>query len=441
MKKTLYSVIFSFCAFTVFAQPSMGLVGHWDMNGTANDVSGNGHDGHGNNLTPAPGSDGVMGHAWYFNGINSSISIPYSPAFNVSNYSIVARFNVKGFYAGPCHYNMIFMRGHSPGGLGGDYFYLAFSDAPAGLGCSGPLDSSLEAISTIAYSSAMWMGPTDISSFDYTPHISKDVWYTVVATFNDTAYKIYVNNVLKSTSVITTPGVPMATGTDSAYIGFDMIDASIGYPYTFKGYIDDIALYNRVLSDSEIVQFSDSCGSVSLEPASVTVPVGGTATYNIGATITGATYRWQQNSGSGFVNLANGGQYSGVTTNTLTVTGVTASMNGYLYKCQVANHLDMPCSDASSAASLTVSSLGVNDITATDFIALYPNPAHAQLTIITSGSGTDLTINNPLGQAVYKTKIDGEQVTIDIADLPAGVYFIQLTTEQGQRAVRRFVKE
>lgn len=47
------------------------------------------------------------------------------------------------------------------------------------------------------------------------------------------------------------------------------------------------------------------------------------------------TYRWQQDNGGGFVNLSDGGIYSGTTTATLTLTGAPGSMNGYRYRCLV----------------------------------------------------------------------------------------------------------
>jgi hypothetical protein len=67
-------------------------------------------------------------------------------------------------------------------------------------------------------------------------------------------------------------------------------------------------------------------------------------------------YQWQVDAGSGFVNLSNTGVYSGVATATLNLTGVTSSLNGYLYRCQVSNPT---CTTpaTSMAANLTVNRL------------------------------------------------------------------------------------
>ena len=48
-------------------------------------------------------------------------------------------------------------------------------------------------------------------------------------------------------------------------------------------------------------------------------------------------YQWQENRGSGWVNITNGANYSGVTTNTLTVNNITEAMEGYQYRSSLAN--------------------------------------------------------------------------------------------------------
>jgi hypothetical protein len=52
----------------------------------------------------------------------------------------------------------------------------------------------------------------------------------------------------------------------------------------------------------------------------------------------GATlFQWQENRGSGWVNLANGANYSGVTTATLTINNITEAMEGYQYRTSLSN--------------------------------------------------------------------------------------------------------
>ena len=64
MKNVLFFVFVVMLSLNAAAQ---GPIAHWDMNGSAADVSGGGHNGHAVNVTPAAGSDGIMGHGYYFN--------------------------------------------------------------------------------------------------------------------------------------------------------------------------------------------------------------------------------------------------------------------------------------------------------------------------------------------------------------------------------------
>ena len=72
--------------------------------------------------------------------------------------------------------------------------------------------------------------------------------------------------------------------------------------------------------------------------------------------------------------------------------------------------------------------------------SLYPNPTPGQFTI----SGTYLRqteVLNTLGQRVAAATGQGETLQIDIAELPAGVYFIRVTDEEGRTCVKKVVKE
>jgi hypothetical protein len=46
-------------------------------------------------------------------------------------------------------------------------------------------------------------------------------------------------------------------------------------------------------------------------------------------------FQWQENSGNGWINLQNNNTYSGVTTDTLTISDVTLDFNGNTYRCEL----------------------------------------------------------------------------------------------------------
>jgi uncharacterized delta-60 repeat protein len=78
--------------------------------------------------------------------------------------------------------------------------------------------------------------------------------------------------------------------------------------------------------------------SISTHPANSTKCAGTNTTFTVVVTSppAGLTYQWQEKVGSGsFTNMTNGGVYSTVTAATLTLTGVTAGMNGNKYRCVV----------------------------------------------------------------------------------------------------------
>lgn len=77
--------------------------------------------------------------------------------------------------------------------------------------------------------------------------------------------------------------------------------------------------------------------SITSQPSSAIVCLGGTASFSITATGPSLVYQWQVDQGSGFVNLSNVAPYSGVTTSTLTITGVTMVLSDYVYRCVVSN--------------------------------------------------------------------------------------------------------
>jgi hypothetical protein len=90
------------------------------------------------------------------------------------------------------------------------------------------------------------------------------------------------------------------------------------------------------------------------EPA---VPGDGAVKFTTGANISSATYQWQlsTNGGSTWANITNGANYSGATTNELTVSNYSTTWNGYQYRAVITNFGD---TSTSNPATLTVSNWG-----------------------------------------------------------------------------------
>ena len=96
--------------------------------------------------------------------------------------------------------------------------------------------------------------------------------------------------------------------------------------------------------------------SISGEPTAENITYGAAASFSVAATSTGSglTYQWQENNGSGWNNIYDGGIYSGTMTSTLNLSQPTVAMSTYTYQCIVTSDCDPTIFTTSNAALLTV---------------------------------------------------------------------------------------
>ncbi len=111
----------------------------------------------------------------------------------------------------------------------------------------------------------------------------------------------------------------------------------------------------KVLSPNETYSnVSSFCDNpvITLQPVSNSVCEGGNITFSI--TATGATsYKWQRDTGTGFIDLTDGGAFAGTATTTLSISGATALMNGNKFRAVATA---ATCTTNSGQAVLTVNS-------------------------------------------------------------------------------------
>ncbi|MBA3828281.1 MAG: T9SS type A sorting domain-containing protein [Taibaiella sp.] len=124
--------------------------------------------------------------------------------------------------------------------------------------------------------------------------------------------------------------------------------------------------------------------AVTSSPANQTVCAGATVTFSAAGTGSGITYKWQVNTGSGFTDVVNGGVYSGATTNTLTITGATVAMSGYIYQCIISG----ACTPAATTASATLTVNAAPTGTTPANVAVCPG---GTATFTTTASGVGVT--------------------------------------------------
>ena len=200
--------------------------------------------------------------------------------------------------------------------------------------------------------------------------------------------------------------------------------------YPFEGKIDDIAIWNRALDSNEIKSLYEakSCKlSITIEPQNIGC-FSGNLDFTLSTNDTTAKYQWQTNQGTGWLNLSNAGQYSGVTTDSLVVKNITTSNDGQLFRCIAIGNCGK---DTTREAKLSVWGVGFNKITAQK-ISIYPNPVKNTLNIA-GLNNFYYKIQNLTGQSVLSGYSKGQ---IDIEMLKTGVYILEINNQK-----IKFIKE
>lgn len=204
--------------------------------------------------------------------------------------------------------------------------------------------------------------------------------------------------------------------------------------YFFDGKIDDVAIYSGPLTACEIRNMYNSC--TLTQPASHSA-VDGTTTHFVVTNDcydnTGITYQWQLHTGTAYANLINTGQFSGVTTNTLTIANVSPSNNNTLYRCIIDNGAG--CTQATNGATLTVSNVGIEEKEESTVFGFSPNPAqnNVSITVLPALLNEQYSIFNAVGANVMEGKFSELTSTIDLSDLPNGVYTIQVANKYNKK--------
>jgi hypothetical protein len=214
-----------------------GLVGYWPFNGNANDESGNGNNGTINGATLAIDRFGNSNSTYSFNG-SSYIRVLNNSLFNfgTSDYSLSA----WAMRQGTNQYQDIISKQmlgptYTGWGLNFIYDYPRFES-----GCA---------------FNGTWLTNGNINNIGglYTNPILNDSWYHLVAVFNPTnsVVKLYINGVLSITKP-TSGTLINPDNINDLFFGVYQPGGAPSGPEFLTGKIDDIRIYNRALSASEV---------------------------------------------------------------------------------------------------------------------------------------------------------------------------------------------
>ena len=111
---------------------------------------------------------------------------------------------------------------------------------------------------------------------------------------------------------------------------------------------------NIYIPGAAVVRKIGSCllSSISQQPVDAVVCAGGTTNFSVIGNLI-SSYQWQVNTGAGWNPIINGANYSGATTNVLTITSSLIGMNNYQYRCLLTNNCSSTFSSISTLQVLT----------------------------------------------------------------------------------------
>ena len=307
--------------------PTNGLVGWWPFNGNANDESGNGNNGTVNGATLTADRFGVVDKAYSFDGVDDFLFVPKENQLTTFTYNTwvkLSNLNNVQHMVGNWNYNVIERTA---------VLYIQ----------NGQVRGSLEFIGQPQY-------------YILGDNIEINTWKMLTLTYDGNYVNLYINGLINSTL----PGNGLFTNTQLPAFYFGSQDGTVEF---LNGSLDDIGIWNRALTECEVrTLYTSGSGAITSQPSSLSVPLssGNIAQFSVASSATSPTYQWQGNSGMGFANLSDAGQYSGTATNTLTVNNVTISNNNQQFRCIVT---DGNCEDTTDVAVLTViDDLGIEDL-------------------------------------------------------------------------------
>lgn len=235
MKRTI-GVLVTFLLVSSVISPSRAgmngdLVAYWPFNGNANDEGGNGNNGVVHGVTLTTDRFGIPDQAYSFSGIwpsGSYIDLPSLYDYSPTNLTLHAW--VKYDY-GALGRKMIIAKltgGDTPGNLALEIYY----------------DVIVMQFNTEG-------GVPGWHAAYGTTHLVADQWYHVAATYDGSKIKVFLNGVLDGS---TSYSQGMSAGTIPWMIG---VHPAMGGGYysgfDFIGTIDDVGIYDRALSDLEIL--------------------------------------------------------------------------------------------------------------------------------------------------------------------------------------------
>jgi hypothetical protein len=259
MKKVLFSALVLLAlAGTGSAQtlpsyvPANGLVGWWPFNGNANDESGNNNNGTVNGATLTADRFGNAGKAFSFDGVDDKISIAPSSSLNNFNNSITISAWIYSVGKGSPSYGNQDLQGiFGPATWlvdDGGFLFRLYDDV---------YDDVNQRV--IQCGNGLPTFPIFSSQV-----VQTNSWENITYSYDGNRIRLYRNGIKTDSSAVG-GGLTSSMNTGGRFytIGQCIDWASTTVIQAFNGKLDDIAIYNRALSQQEITSLYQGANTTS----------------------------------------------------------------------------------------------------------------------------------------------------------------------------------
>jgi hypothetical protein len=350
MKKKILTLILIVVAINVFGQiptnlPTNGLVGYWPFNGNANDESGNGNNGIVTGAVLTSDKNNNLNKAYIFSGNNQYITINDNDKLDLTgDFTVSTWINATSLAS----YNMILTKHESGVSGAGTYTCGVWNDG--------------------GNYKTVFQATPDFSSSSYPSifgAIKINQWYNFIVVYSKQLgeLKYYLNGALVFTKI---QNYTILNNNYNLIIGAEK--NSINYQNFWNGKIDDIGIWNRKLTDSEIASLNNCNNQITSNNAS-----------NVSKSICqGDSYLMSENNNANYTYewYKNYGLISGATTNTYSINQAGT------YIVKISDGIN--CSVISSPSIITVNPLpSVSLASVTSLIHSKANP----VTLVGNPSG------------------------------------------------------
>lgn len=227
---------------------NVGKVLHLDFNGNTLDKSGNNNHATNYGATPVSGKDGLSNTAYHFDGVNDYMKVLNSSSLNPNNpTTLTVLIKPRGFNTQTCHGNNIISTGYD-----GNSFGIRYSDRMSNpSNCSSP--PIFDKFNFYGMNSGLGIPQTN----QYTPYVDTANWFCLVLVKDIDSTRMYVNSKLVGVNLVSSTPVNVLDW----YIGRYYHSNPNIIPFWLNADIDDIRIYNRPLSASEIMGYCGTCNT------------------------------------------------------------------------------------------------------------------------------------------------------------------------------------